>query len=417
MGVLEMSNSWRVSLYIVVFLTVFGSWISVCPGQQISAVFIEKALDDPAKIDYQNITLEDAFKNLHKQLGIPFEVDQTALAQLPYGKLTTLSSVQLQGMPWRDALRELLKPLALTFQPGADRIFIFGTDELMRQPRPLNLIELDSLVRLQNSNLNNSDKNLLRQIRQITNTSIFRLIEIDRHVEKAHPDSVDKSLSSYAQSAAKVLDLYSRRVISGKYKLEQPGTWYIRADMVNGQATSIDIVILPAVDLNLLKLQRRISFPFKNLPIQDILYELANLGALDINFEPGCFTLLDENLVNNFSLVMSNATIKDAFEEISGLTGLAHEVRPDGIHIVAGETLLQKAAERERQAAQSANPLACVIIAKLPETDFETMIFVREEELRQAGVLEKYRDFQKKNIAEFIRFLRIGDQTVPVIKR
>jgi len=412
-----MNNSWRVSLYIFVFLMTFGALISICPGQQISAVFIEKALDDPAKIDYRNITLEDAFDSLRKQIGIPFEVDRTALAQLPYGQLTTLSSVQLQGMSWRDALRELLKPLALTFQPGADRIYILGTDALMRQPRRLNLIELDSLVRLQNSNLNDSDKNLLHQIRQITNTSIFRLIEIDQHVEKAHPDSVNKSLSSYAQPASKVLDIYSRRVLPNKYKLEQPGAWYIRADMVNGQSTSIDIVILPAVDLNLLKLQRRINISFKNQPIQNILYELANQGALGINFEPGCFTLLDENLVNNFSLTMRNATIKDAFEEIAGLTGLDPKPVPDGIHILAGKTLLEKAAERERQAAQAANPLACVIIAKLPGTEFETMIFVREEELRQAGVLEKYREFQKKNIAEFIRFLRIGDQTVPVIKK
>jgi len=399
------------------FLMMFASGVSLCQGQQLSAVFIEKALDDPAKIDYRNITLEDAFENLHKQLGIPFDVDQTALAQLQYGKLTTLSSVKLQGMPWRDALRELLKPLALTFQPGADRIYILGTDELMRQPRRLNLIELDSLVRLQNSNLNDSDKNLLRQIRQITNTSIFRLFEMDNHVEKAHQNTAEQSLSSYPQSAAKVLDLYSRRVLSNKYKQEQPGTWYIRAEMINGQTTSIDIVILPAVDLNHLKLQKRIDKTFTDQPIQNILYELANLGTLEINFEPGCFTLLDENLVNNFTLAMSNATIKNAFDEISGLTGLAADVRPDGIHIVVGETLLKKAAERERQAAQIANPLACVLLVKIPENDFETMIFVREEELRQAGVLEKYRDFQKKNIAEFIRFLRIGDQTVPVIKK
>ena len=412
-----MINSWRISLYMIGFLILFGAGISVCPAQQISAVFIEKALDDPAKIDYRNITLEDAFDSLRKQIGIPFEVDQTALAQLPYGQLTTLSSVKLQGMPWRDALRELLKPLALTFQPGADRIYILGTKALMRQPRRLNLIELDSLVRLQNSNLNDSDKNMLGQIRQITNTSIFRLIEMDNPVDKAHQNTAEQSLSYYPPSAAKVLDLYSRRVLYNKYKQDQPGTWYVRADMINGQTTSIDIVILPAKDLNLLKLQKRIDKSFTNKPIQDILYELANLGALEINFEPGCFTLLDENLVNNFSLSMRSATIKDAFEEISGLTGLAHDVLPEGIHISAGKPLLQQAAERERQAAQVANPLACVVIVKIPNTDLETMIFVREEVLRQAGVLEKYRDFQKKNIEKFIRFLRIGDQTIPVIKR
>jgi len=389
-------------LIVVVFVPATGR--SLCRAQQLTAVLIEKALDDPAKINFRDISLEDVVENLSKTLGIPIEVDQTALAQLPYGQLTMLASVQLQGMSWRDALRELLKPLALTFQPGVDRIYILGTNELMRQPRRLNINELDAIVRLQNTNLNHSEKNLLRQIYQLTRID-FKLIELDRHRDNADQDTVDKILSSFPQPASKVLDLYSRRVLPQEYNLDEPGTWYVRADMQSGRAEFFEIIVLPARQLNLKKLERRINISFKNQPVQAILQQMAYLGAIDIRFEPGCFGLLDENQRNNFTLNMRSATINDALEHLSGSTGLAYEVRHDSVYILAGKALLQQVAEQRRETAQGANPLACVIIVKVPGTGFETMIFVREEELRKAGVLEKYRQFQQKSISEFIRSL------------
>ena len=88
-------------IFMVVLLTAGG----ITRGQATSAMLIEKVLDDPAQINFRNVTLEDAFEKLGKTIGIKFDVSEMALAQLPYGGLTELSAVQLQGMAWRDALR------------------------------------------------------------------------------------------------------------------------------------------------------------------------------------------------------------------------------------------------------------------------------------------------------------------------
>ena len=102
-------------------------------------LLIEKALDEPASIRLKQITLEDVFVRLSQQIGVMIDLEQAgpALDQLPYGRLTQIESAQIQGLSWRNALKELLKPFSLTFQAGNDRIYILGTPELMRQPQRL----------------------------------------------------------------------------------------------------------------------------------------------------------------------------------------------------------------------------------------------------------------------------------------
>lgn len=386
----------------------------IARGQATSAMLIEKVLDDPAQINFRNVTLEDAFEKLGKTIGVKFDVSEMALAQLPYGGLTELSAVQLQGMAWRDALRELLKPLSLRFQPGEDRIYILGTAALMRQPRRLNMVELDALVRLQNTNLNDSEDKMLKQIQQITRIP-FGLIEVGRRREKTDEDITDKLLSKIPQRASKVLDQYSSRIIRSLIP-KLTGSWYVMAEVKEGRAERIDIVILPGRDLVELKLERRINVEFKNQPAQTIFYELSRQATLDIRYEPGCFSLLDNNLRNNCSLVMRGGTIKRALEALAGMTGLAYNYDYKGIYIRAGETLKSNPASRVNKVTY-ANPVVLTLTTKIPGTDLETMILIREGDLDEEGLLEKWEQVQMYSIEEFIQFLRNYQAPVPAEKK
>jgi hypothetical protein len=394
----------------VVLLTAGG----ITRGQATSAMLIEKVLDDPAQINFRNVTLEDAFEKLGKSIGVKFDVSEMALAQLPYGGLTELSAVQLQGMAWRDALRELLKPLSLRFQPGEDRIYILGTAALMRQPRRLNMVELDALVRLQSTNLNDSEDKMLKQIQQITRIP-FGLIENDRLRDKTDDDITDKLLSKIPQPTSKVLDQYSDRVVRSLMP-KTTGSWYVRAEVKEGRAERIDIIILPVEELVELKLERRINVEFKNRPSQVIFYELSRQAALDIRYEPGCFALLDNNLRNNCSLVMSGGTIKRALEALAGMTGLAYSYDDKGIYIQAGEMLKSTPAAQVNKVTY-ANPLILTLTTKIPGTDLETMILIREEDLNEEGLLEKWQQVQMYSIEEFIQFLKNYQAPVPAEKK
>ncbi len=367
-------------------------------------LFIQKALDSPARINFRNKTIEEVFAQVSKDLGVPLQPEASALDQLPYGKLTQMESVQLEGMAWRDALRELLKPLALMYQVGKDRIYIVGTRELMRQPRRLNLVELSALVTLQNTRLNDSEDELLKQIYQVSKTK-FDLIEFGRRKEEADKDIVKDILTKHPEPATQVLDRYSKR--RGKEQRLQDATWYVRAVVEYGRATTLNIEILPAQQLLLMKLDRRITVSYRNQSVQKILLDLARQANVEIRFEPGCLTLLEPRVRTSTSLEMQEATIKRAFEALVGMTGLEYELEPDYVQIQASPTLLEMAKNRQSLASSSrTNPAMSVIITKIPGTDLETMIFVRKEDLEEMGLMEKFHQYYLDSVKSYFNFLQ-----------
>jgi hypothetical protein len=382
----------------------------VCTGQNISAIAIEKVLEEPAQINFKEISLENAFFNLEKTTGIKFDTDQarTAISLLPFGQLTEITAT-LQGMSWRNALQELLKPLALRYQTGQDRIYILGTPELLRQPRRLNLNELNALVRLQTNNVNDSEKKLLKQLRDVTGLP-YGLIENSIRKDETEKDIVEKIVSSVPQPASRVLDLYCQRVLRSS---KGAATWYIRAETDSGRTSLIDIVILPAKDLVEMKLEQRINIKYKNQSIQTILQDLAQQAAVNISFEPGCIALLSDDVRDNSTLVMHAGTIKDALEALSGMTGLGYNYDADGIHISASETLRNVSAY-QKTSSSSSNPLICTITEVLPGTSLETMFFIRKEDLEKEGLMETYKTLYENRVESFMNFLRQYKQKEPI---
>ena len=231
---------------------------------EITALLIEQVLDDPAKIDFNNVTLEEAFVRLGKATGVKFDLEEAApaLAQLPYGKLTRVSA-KLQGITWRQALAEILKPFALTFQPGQDRIYILGTDDLMRQPRRLTHTELEALVLLQNTPLDNRSDHLLRQLNVEVNKTLaplniqyeFHLVVHGKRVEEIDRGQAQALLSKVPIPAAQVLHRFSKRI----FRRGEPGIWYLRQIDTQSKTRRIDILIVNADELIEKKLNQRID--------------------------------------------------------------------------------------------------------------------------------------------------------------
>ncbi len=382
-------------------MLIFAALAASCPGEDISAIAIEKVLEEPAQISFKEISLADAFVNLGKATGIPVDTAQaqTAIAQLPFGQLTEITAT-LQGMSWRNAIQELLKPLALRFQPGQDRIFILGTPELLRQPRRLNLAELNALVRLQTTYVNDSEKKLIKQIRQTTGLSLG-LIENALRKEEADKDLVEKILSSTPQAAGNVLDIYCKRIRGNQGEL----TWFVQANSEGGRNGMMDIVILPVKELIEMKLAQRINIKYKNQPVQSILQDMAQLAAVNISFEPGCIALLSNDVRDNSTLVMQAGSIKDSLEALSGMTGLGYTYDAEGIHISASDTL-RNLNSYQKTASSSSNPVVCTITEVLPGTELETMFMIRKDDLEKEGLLETYQKLYGDRMKSFMNFLR-----------
>lgn len=378
--------------------------IAATARADINTVLIERALDEPAKIELQDVTLGDALEQMRRQIGVPVDLEaaQPAFNLLPYGQLSRIESAILQGITWREALGELLKPFALRFTVGDDRLYILGTDDLLRQPRRLNGAELEALVILQNTMLTNKSDNLLRQIRTETNIQ-FGLIVHGQRQDRVDPQDARALLKAQAAPATNVLTQYARR----RFRRGEPATWYLRGTLVEGKTMQMDIVILSPAELYELKLQRRVSLNYQNIPVQQILLNLANKASVRLYFEPGCIAMVEPGLRDRFNMIGSSSTIAQAFEAISGMTGLTYSYSLDGIHIGAGENLKKSAANGiGGSSVELSNPTVCVLTVNIPGTDIETRVLLRENELLEAGVLEAYNQMVKKSVADFFDNLK-----------
>jgi len=378
---------------------------ATAPGEELSAVTVEKVLEDAAQINFKEISLEEAFANLEKTTGIPLDTSQarTAIGLLPFGHLTEITAT-LQGMSWRSALQELLKPLALRFQPGPDRIFILGTDDLLRQPRRLQLSELNALVRLQTTTVDSGEKKLMKQLRLVTGLPLG-LVEQGQRKEEVDKDIAEKILSSTPQPAGKVLDLYCKRLARSS---QGEATWFVQSNP-DGQG-GLDVCILPVKELMERKLDRRITIQYKNQPVQAILQDLADQAAMHISFEPGCIALLANPVRDNSTLVMQAGSIRDALEALSGMTGLGYAYDGEGIHISASDNLRNLSAV-QKTGSGSTNPVICTITEVLPGTGLETMFMIRKEDLEKEGLLETYQNLYGERMKSFMNFLRQYQQS------
>lgn len=395
--------------YIVcmVFLWLCGTSYSQVPKE----VFIQKALDSTAKIRLENLTLEEVLQEIGTRLGVVLHPEASAMAQLPGGQLLQIDSVQLEGMPWREALREFLCQLGLTYQVGADRIYILGTPELIRHPRRLNRSELNALVALQTVRLNDSETKLLNQLRELLKIR-FELIEFGRWEEKADKDVAEDILTKHPLTAVEVLDRYSTKRGREKSKPVRDTTWYLREETDNGRGSTIYIEILPSEKLLSMKLDHRITVSYRNQPVQTIFLDLARHSNLELRFEPGCLSLLDPQIRNSTSLEMQEATIQRAFDVLVGMTGLEYEVQADHIRIQAGATLVEMAKNRQPTASSSrTNPAMTVITIKIPGTDMEAMMFVRKEDLEEMGLQEKFQRYYLDSVKAYFDFLQNYEPT------
>lgn len=369
-------------------------------------LFIQKALHSPATIHFQNITLENAIAKVSASLGVPLEPEPSALNQLPGGPLLLIESVQLEGMTWRDALRELLEPLSLTYQVGTNQIYILGTPELMRQPRQLNLMELNALVTLQTIQLNDSEDNLLKQIRELSKLP-FEWIEFGDWEEKAEKDITERILTKHPTPAVQVLDRYSRSRGKKKKQPIQNATWYVRESAENSRAPVMYIEILPAEQLLLMKLDRRTTVSYHNQPAQKIFLDLAQRANVEIRFEPGCLALLEPRTRNNILLEMQTATIKGALDALEGMTGLEYKLQADHIRIQASANLVEMAKRRQLMTRSSGtNPAMTVITVKVPGTEMEVMMFVRKEDLEEMGLQGKFQQYYLDSVKTYFDFLK-----------
>lgn len=288
---------------------------------QQDPVALQRALDKTVELATTDMPIGDVFRKLQQQTGAKFVLSDDTLALLPYGDQTRLA-VELRNVTLRKALNPMLAQQALTWTVENDGIRIVPKEALYRLGRRASYDELRELGILYSTQLQKVETGgaVLDQIRKMTGDKTLKFIFPPSADQDALIEQANKRLPCVA---SEWLDF----LCQGKAL-----TWFLRGD---------ELVIVEMRAQVERQLQKVVSLKYQNANLMNVLVDLVRQARVKLMADPGVMDYLPQETKENFNLVMSDATVSQAFEVISGATGLLFLPTNEGVLVKASEKLLR----------------------------------------------------------------------------
>lgn len=292
---------------------------------QRGAVSIQQAMDKPISLTVSDSTVGEVFKKITDLTGVRFILGDDTLEYLPYGDQTRLA-MKLDSITLRKALTPMLAPQGLQWILEDDAVRVFPSEPLYRIGRRATYDELRLLVSLQGLTLQPVDKagDVLSQFRKLTG-------------DKEPPKLVFHAAGDRAaalQKAERALPCTAEQWLDALCQ-GQSWTWYVSGN---------EVVIVERLQQVNRQLQKRVSLNYQSAKLLDVLTDLAHKGRLQLEMDPGVLSLLPADVQNSFNLIMSDATIAQALQMISGVSGLKFTPTAEGVRVDASDTLAARGA-------------------------------------------------------------------------
>jgi len=284
----------------------FASLLLIClplsSGEDLSPL-VEEALDQAVHLNIEDRPLSEAFKVVSDQTGVTVTVAPGTFGLIPYGENTRVSA-RMEHISLRQGLTELTAPLGLRFEVRPRGIEVLPTPALARLGRRASWQELDTLAELHRADFTADGAALERLEGRVQ----FRVEEaggwalLREAIARVGAGPGDEVLASACASLG--------------------WTWYPAGDYV--------VVISRAAQLER-QLEAPVSIRESHRKLIDVLARIADQAGVDVRYEPGAITALPPATQDNFSLHFKNISAAEAFEYISGVTGLGYRVDPDAV--------------------------------------------------------------------------------------
>lgn len=343
------------------------------------AVVIEQVLDSKADFDAQNQNIVVVLAELTKRTGLRLVIDEEALDRLPYGEQTKVS-VKIKDAPLREAIRGLLSPIGLAFEVREHEVGVVATAPLRRVLRRATWEELD----------------LLRTLgQQPWSEQLWTTLNV-QFQDSSVEEKMDKP--TLGATAAKVGSGSALDVLS--IACNQLGwTWYPSGDRV--------VVLSKRRQLER-QLGKKISAKFFRVPINDVLLDLSKeAGGLLVKLDPGALASLPPQIAQTFTLTVENTSIRQAFEVISGTTGLGFTLEQDGVRFSASQVRSESLGSGEGSPSAAVSTVAKsstvvgMVTIKGENGAPDISLFVRETDLPP-----DLRELHRKKIEDAVKALR-----------
>ena len=285
-----------------------------------SSALINEALDQPVDLKL-NTVLPKAMSTIADQTGVKVVADPSVWDVLPWGEQTNIQ-VNLTNQTLRNGLEAVAGRLGLVLVTKAQAVELQPMPALRRLGRRATEKELEALFHLGSTPLNEGAgaKDTKLTVAQLVDVVDARLAATKPEfaIEFRRRDLIPAEQSVFVARNATIaaaLEALSR---------ETSATWY---------PWGKSIVVLPReMQVRTIQLGKTLDVRFTDTDISQVLLELEQASGVEFEIEAGAVQRVPPES-RKVSLILTNATVQQALEAISGITGLDYVVKGAGLYI------------------------------------------------------------------------------------
>ncbi len=321
----------------------FGLLFALTVSPSLTDADVRAALDQPLEMTVNNQSLPEVFEQIAAKTQVGIYIAPEHLALLPKGPNTKLT-LHIPNVPLKIGLREMLRPIGMTYRVANERIEIVPATGLSNIGRRASWNELNTLKWLSTTQWDGGQLVTRR---------------IDKHLQfRVHdPRAATKLRDAMNHAGAGTVEDVLAIACTG-----YGWTWYPR---------NTEIII---ENKTRHALDRLISIRAEQRRFSAVVAEFAQKADISISFEPGTLDRLPTEVRDHFSVIVRNADLRDGLDTITGAAGLKYRVEKDGVILYLPTTM----ARPNNHANTDEND---PIVARIQLPDGRGEVIVRESQL------------------------------------
>lgn len=312
--------------------------------------------------------IADALADLGKQVGLSITLDDRAMELLPWGRQTKLAQVNVANASLREIFPQLLAPLGMTYEVSDGGIAVVPTEPIKRLNRRLTWEDLKLLKRCADSEYSPENFASFKVQYRITSK-----IDAAKMLEHQLTRSGRGTVAEMLETATGALGWI----------------WFPEEDHIVIRTGQAQIASL---------LSRRVTARYANVPLTQILTDLADKAGVALTMEPGMMTKLPPSTAQSYTLFLQSSSIRQALESISAETGLKYEITRDGVNVGLSDAVADAG---KPGASTRVSPYVAKLIVPGVDGSYSVEFLVRSEDLPQ-DIL----DYRDQMLGDFIQKIR-----------
>ncbi|MDB5300447.1 MAG: hypothetical protein JWO87_2110 [Phycisphaerales bacterium] len=281
---------------------------------QDSSALINEALDKVVTLQVDGV-LPQAVKKVTDQTAVPITVEQQVYDLLPWGEQTNIKAA-IQNQTLRQALTAICQKLGLTFSVGPQSVKLQPMPALARLGRRATVQELEALDLMSRTPLG-----------QGATDTVGKLVDaVDRKLADAKSQFAVEYRPGENANTGQAINVPRNATLEDA--LEQLAkqtnlTWY---------PWGKSIVIVPKEEQVGQQLRKAVNGRFRGEDVAQVLTVLSQAAGVEFSLEPGAIQRVPPEF-RKITLLLDNATVRQALDDIRGVTGLDYVIKPEGVYL------------------------------------------------------------------------------------